>query len=452
MRPRSVLCRLGSLVAAVALVLTGAAPASAAVAPAPGVPGDQPLPPYTISNPPLAPVLVNGEPTRVLQGVHEHAAYGIEVPPNWNGELAMWAHGFRGQGTVLTVDPPGFGLRQKLLDQGYAWAASSYFANGYDVRAGVLSTHDLAEHFGELVGRPHRTFITGVSMGGHVIGRSLEQFPRFYAGGLPMCGVLGDNTLFDFFLDYNLVAQDLADIDAFPAPADYVTNAVPRIERALGIDTLAPGGPDTTNDLGKQLRAITINRTGGDRPGAVAAFPLWKDFLFTLAEPPTGDSLAQDPGQVATNLLTRYTPDSPVNVNRSVERVPPASPGDRFSARLSEVPQIFGVPRVPVLSLHGLGDMFVPFSMEQAYRSDVARHGRSSLLVQRAIRTSQHCEFSAPEAGAAWDDLVTWVRAGVRPAGDDVTRPSAADFGCRFSDRAAFDAGSGTRRLYTACP
>ena len=49
-------------------------------------------------------------------------------------------------------------------------------------------------------------------MGGYVIGRSLEQYPGFYAGALPMCGVLGDQTLFDFFLDYNLVAQDLAGV------------------------------------------------------------------------------------------------------------------------------------------------------------------------------------------------------------------------------------------------
>jgi hypothetical protein len=449
LRPR----RLGSLVAAVALVLAGAAPASARAGSGPaGTPGDQPLPGFTINNPPLAPALVNGEPTRVLQGVHEHAAYDIEVPPHWNGELAMWAHGFRGQGTVLTVDPPAFGLRQKLLGEGYAWAASSYYDNGYDVRAGVLSTHDLAELFGDLVGRPRRTYLTGVSMGGHVTGRSLEQFPRFYAGGLPMCGVLGDNTLFDFFLDYNLVAQDLADINAFPAPADYLTNAVPRIEQALGIATLVPGGPDTTNDLGKQLRAITINRSGGDRPGAAASFPLWKDFLFSLAAPPEGDSLAQDPGQVATNRGTVYEPDSPVDVNQTVQRVRPASPGDRSSHRLSEIPQISGDPRVPVLSLHGLGDMFVPFSMEQAYRADVARHGKTGLLVQRAIRTGQHCEFSNIEAGTAWDDLVTWVEQGVRPGGDDVTRPSAADFGCRFSDRAAFAAGSGTRPLFPACP
>jgi hypothetical protein len=145
----------------------------------------------------------------------------------------MWAHGYRGQGTVLTVDTPDFGLREKLVAEGYAWAASSYDDNGYDVRAGVLGTHDLAGLFARTWHQPRRTYIAGVSMGGHVIGRSLEEYPFQYAGALPMCGVLGDDRLFDFFLDYNLVAQDLAGVRAYPPPADYLTNAVPRIEQAL---------------------------------------------------------------------------------------------------------------------------------------------------------------------------------------------------------------------------
>ena len=40
---------------------------------------------------------MRGGRTRVRQGVHQHAAYTVEVPPRWNGELALWAHGFRGE-------------------------------------------------------------------------------------------------------------------------------------------------------------------------------------------------------------------------------------------------------------------------------------------------------------------------------------------------------------------
>ena len=53
-------------------------------------------------------------------------------------------------------------------------------------------------------------------MGGYIVGRSLEQYPGFYAGALPMCGVMGDQTLLDFFLDYNLVART-SGVPAYPS-------------------------------------------------------------------------------------------------------------------------------------------------------------------------------------------------------------------------------------------
>ncbi len=426
-----------------ALVLVLLAPPAAASTP----PGDRPLPGYTIDNPPLPPAQVGGEPSRVLQGVHEHAAYTIEVPPRWNGRLAMWAHGYRGASTVLTVDPPAYGLRQKLLDQGFAWAASSYYANNYDVKAGVLSTHGLAKRFRELVGKPRDTFIVGVSMGGHVVGRSLEQFPGFYKAALPLCGVLGDHELFDFILDYNVTAQALSGIRAWPAPDDYLTAVVPRIQAELGLT-------GTPNERGAQFVSIVTNRSGGPRPGAAPAFAYWKDFLFGLAAPSSGEGLAADPGQVATNVLTRYEPNAPVDVNRAVQRVLPENPKARVTPKLTEVPRIAGRPTAPVLSLHDLGDLFVPFSMEQAYERDVQRNGRGHLLAQRAIRAVGHCEFSPNEVGAAWDDLVTWADTGRRPAADVVDDPAvvaAPTYGCRFSDPAAYTQPNTTRRLFPAC-
>ncbi|MBA9003953.1 alpha/beta hydrolase family protein [Thermomonospora cellulosilytica] len=441
------------LAAGLSAVALTATPATAEPPPpADPVPGDQPLPGYTVSNPPMAPAIVNGQPSRVLQGVHEHAAYKIEVPPNWNGQLVMWAHGFRGATRVLTVDPPGFGLRQHLLNQGYAWAASSYYGNDYDVRAGVLSTRDLASHFARTVGRPHKTFIAGVSMGGHVTARSIEEYPGFYDGALPMCGVLGDHELFDFFLDYQVVAQDLADLGSYPLPPDYAGTVVPRIQQKLGLTGLTPTAPDPANELGRQFRAIVINRTGGDRPGDDAAFAYWKDYLFGLSGSVPGGTLAQDPARISTNAKTFYWPSAPVNVNRTVQRVKPRDPASRHTGRLTQIPAIRGRLSAPVVSLHNLGDLFVPFSMEQDYKADAARHHRDGLLVQRAIRSVGHCEFSPNEVITAWNDLVRWERDGVRPAGDDVMRRRTVadpDYGCRFTDPAAHS--TGTRPLFPAC-
>lgn len=80
-------CDHGSWCRCSDVLLVGGAPASAE--PRTGVPGDQPLPGYTISNSPLKPEVVDGQPTRVLQGVHWHSAYVVEVPTKWNGRFAM---------------------------------------------------------------------------------------------------------------------------------------------------------------------------------------------------------------------------------------------------------------------------------------------------------------------------------------------------------------------------
>ena len=100
-------------------------------------------------------------------------------------------------------------------------------------------------------------------------------------------------------------------------------------------------------------------------------------------------------------------------------------------------PAVLGRPRVPVLSLHGLGDLFVPFSMEQQYARRVAANGRSGLFVSRAIRSVGHCDFTPAELQRGFSDLVRWVHTGHRPAGDailDAAMVAEPTFGCRFTD------------------
>ena len=80
-------------------------------------------------------------------GVHAGAGYQIEVPDNWNGSLVVWAHGFRGAGLELTVDQHP--LRALLIPSGYAWAASTYSKNDYNVgtlmRPGLEALDSTAE-------------------------------------------------------------------------------------------------------------------------------------------------------------------------------------------------------------------------------------------------------------------------------------------------------------------
>jgi pimeloyl-ACP methyl ester carboxylesterase len=372
--------------------------------------------------------------TTLYWGVHNGAGYRVEVPDNWNGDLVLYAHGFRGTGLELTVSNPR--IRAYLVANGYAWAASSYSKNGYDVKQGVKDTHALGERFNGLVGRPMRTYLTGHSMGGHITGVAIEQYPRAYAGALPMCGVMGDNELFDYFLDFNLVAQALAGVEAqFPFPANYQTTVVPQVKTALG-----PAYPVGPNPQLAKLRGVTQNISGGPRPAFSTSFAAWGNFLFTVGV--TGGTIGVAPGNVQDNSDTVYQIDADpaisadeATLNALVLRVS-MDPQGRHPNGLANIPRISGRLPIPVVSIHTIGDLFVPLSMEQLYAQRVAAEGASDRLVSRAIRDHNHCGFAVQEEATAFADLVNWVENGVKPKGDDVLTPaSVADpkFGCQFS-------------------
>jgi hypothetical protein len=211
--------------------------------------------------------------------------------------------------------------------------------------------------------------------------------------------------------------------------------------------------------LGRQFQAITVQRSGGPRPGADAAVGYWAaNGLFQLDLPDDGGPLITNPMRLAQNVLTRYTPNRPVDVNATVQRIVPADPADRLDPGLTEIPRVFGNPQVPVLSLHDVADLLVPLSQEQSYAREVTAHGQSDLLVQRVIRGADHCDFTPAEVAAAWTDLVHWVRTGpaARPAGDPVLEPrqlAAPDYGCRFTDPSGYgDPAYPSRTLFARCP
>jgi pimeloyl-ACP methyl ester carboxylesterase len=381
---------------------------------------------------------IAGITTNRYWGVLGGAGYRIEVPENWNGDLVMWAHGFRGSGLELTVD--NHPLRAFLIANGYAWAASSYSKNDYDVAAGVQDTHALVGIFNGIAGHPSRVYLTGVSMGGHVTAAAIEQYPNEYDGAMPICGVLGDHELFDFYLDYNLVAAALAGVNTTfpPDPVAWTNVSTPQIMSTLAA---APNGwPNVLTADGQHLRALTQLRTGGVRPLFNAAWASWATFLLGFGS--LDGTVPRSPGVVVDNTDAVYQFDtdpalSPAeqSLNDSVLRVA-QEPSGRVEHGIANVPVVNGTPSMPVLTMHDLGDLFVPFSMEQVYASRVAAAGRSDLLVQRAIRGVGHCDFTPAELVRGFTDLVAWVKHGVRPAGDDVLTPAVvADpkYGCTFT-------------------
>ena len=394
-------------------------------------------------------------PTDRWAGVLGGAGYRIEVPTkNWNGKLAVYAHGYAGTGNTLTVQDPT--IRRYLIDNGYAWVASSYSKNYYDVRAGLEDTNALTLAFNKIAasnGRnlaaPTRTYLFGRSMGGHITAAAIEDEALAtarskvrYDGAVPMCGVLGDTELFDHFAALQLAAQQLAGLPATKFPATNWATLAADVRTTLFNSTTSFATP---TPQGARLKTMVMHLTGGPRPIFEEGFTndalqkvVWDGFGRT------GDVagiLASGKNVVDTHRI-RYRFDAPTPVvgafNASIVRsTADADANPLRSDGVRWIPKINGEFKIPVLTLHTLGDMYVPFMMEQIYLQRATAKGNNANLVQRAIRAPGHCDFTVAEQATAFSDMVKWVETGVKPAGDDVLTASIIaqpNYGCAHTD------------------
>jgi hypothetical protein len=391
-------------------------------------------------------------------GVLGGAAYQIEVPRDWNGKLVMYTHGYRGTGAALTVTPPR--IRRHLVANGYAWAASSYTANHYDVRAGVEDTNALALAFtriarerGRPLAEPTHRFVTGHSMGGHIAAAAVERETLSrarhrvrYDGAVPMCGVMGDTALFDGFAAYQAAALTLAGVKVDGLPIEGWSKIGPTVRERFFSTFPAPNRPGALTPDGERLQRVWIQLSGGERPGA--------DQSLTL--PPGGggytpvvwggfggdtrlNGILARPGADTRGVVYRLPgdPDTEAALNRSALRVA-ADPQANLPRRdgLRWVPVLPARVSVPVVTIHTLGDGYVWFSMQQAYKRRADAAGTAERLVQRAVRGLGHCDFALAEEEEAFDAMVLWQQTGRRPAGDEVLDPAVVaspTYGCRFT-------------------
>lgn len=136
--------------------------------------------------------------------------------------------------------------------------------------------------------------------------------------------------------------------------------------------------------------------------------------------------------------------------NETLYRVSPASDANPIQPDgVRFIPVINGEFDIPVVSLHTLGDLYVPFKMQQVYRQRAVAKGNADRLVQRAIRGMGHCEFTLAEQITAFDDLARWEQEGVKPEGDEVLDLNvvrAADYGCKFTNCSSLRARATTSR------
>ena len=335
-------------------------------------------------------------------GQYDGGVYRIEIPDRWNGELMLSAHGFTTnagpRGSELRVSSPL--IREHLIQEGFAWAASSYRCNGYVPGIGLQDTMALTDLFTRFnAGRaPERVYLTGGSMGGHVT-------------LLGMCPAGPE--LFDYFSAVGAAAEVITGVP-FDQPAT-VSDSVKKMTAILGTP------PDYT-PKGLQLASVEIQLSGGPRPFAMEG--LKSRFLQNIS----GAALAgnSSPSNRAVSTQTfRYSIDDGLGLtadrlNTAARRKAPDMSVRGPMGPFDELVPFDGQIERPVLTMHGTGDLYVPIHLERALKHAVSDAKHDDLLVQRIYRIAGHCGFNATEQARSFDDLVSWVRNGVKPKGDDV--------------------------------
>lgn len=393
------------------------------------------------------------------------AAYRIEVPANWNGELVMYTHGYAGEGNTLSANDTA--IRRHLIQNGYAWAASGYSKNSYDVRAGVEDTNKLANAFASITGKaaPTRTYVIGHSMGGHIAAAALEEETLAtavnkvrYAGAVPMCGVMAETEMFNGIAAQGLAALTLSGFNsALPGalnarqryqmmlPAAFNPNSVALATHQALFNNWPSDGFTPKGTAGAQYASVIKNLTGGTRP----MFDIGLSYGRSYVGGAFGNFGVDG---TLTGLLTKYSLNTTgityvidgdaaasAALNAGAPRVAPDTnfnPLRRDGLRW--LPLTHGKVYAPMVSMHTLGDLFVPFSMQQVYRQRVVAAGaaRADRVVQRAIRGATHCDFTNAEMQQAFDDMVRWVKQGTKPAGDDMLTAAtvaAPTYGCTYT-------------------
>jgi len=353
--------------------------------------------------------------------IGDGAEYGIFVPAAWNGDVVFYAHGIIPPLAPVALPGPADwdnagALRDALGAAGYAVAYSSYSENGYAIKDGIQRTHQLRGIFTSKVGRPGRSFLIGHSLGSQVVQALAETHPDQYSGALAMCGVLGGTrlqtdyianvrTMFDLLYPGALPGSTL---EPYPSPIIDVTTqiqnpvlgAVLSNPSALALIAFSKqtqlAGNNTTELLTSLVNALAYHAIGvGD-----------------LLDRTHGHSMF-DNSDITYSSAVSFIPDAAYGpVNAGIRRYT-ATPD--ALAWLEHNYEPTGNLQIPMLTFHKTRDRLVPFRHEAAYKAKVDAAGASANLVQRSQDAFGHCDFTAADMLANFQDLVKWVDTGVKP-------------------------------------
>jgi hypothetical protein len=385
----------------------------------------------------------SADPAHYTGTLPDGATWIADVPPDWNGTLVLFSHGF---GPLTPADRPSEAAGKALLDRGYALAGSSYDPDGSLWALGSAVQDQIATEaaVSRIIGRPRTTLALGQSMGGLVSAKLAET--RAVDGVLSTCGIVGGGVDLN---NYQLNAGHA--IAALLAPSQQIklTGYTSPIE-----------GVVAGAQLTQAVKDAQTTPAGRARIALASAFLNQSSWFTGDTEPPRHDYAEQERQQyqwLTSGVLGfifggRYSinqaagGDSAWNKGLNHSRLLARSANLRqvkslyrtaglnlekdlttltakATKQLEEAPLTWmtrtseptGRITVPTMNMHTISDQLVPVEHENEYARIVRATGRAHLLRQAYVHRIGHCNFTASEYVASLQTLESRVKTGHWP-------------------------------------
>jgi pimeloyl-ACP methyl ester carboxylesterase len=403
---------------------------------------------------PGQPSCTNSEVTCKTGETPDGSTWKIELPPNWNGTLLLYSHGYM---PPLGPNQPADDFADRtaadyLLAHGFALAGSSYPTTGWAVKEALPDQIGVLDEFRRDFGKPRRTIAWGHSMGGMITADLVQTYPKRFDGALPMCGIVGGGLgLWNQNLDLQFAFKTLMQQDPNPAvsvPASTLQLAnVTNWQANVGAAMAALAGAQATPQ-GRARLALA---------SALFNLPTWYD--PTAPEPGPTDYSGQEQSQFSelqiqllfvfgfrAELESRAGGNPTWNTGvdyrdlftrsadrREVEQLYTAAGLDlrRDLTTITATPRVSANPAaarylehnvafngkidMPVLTLHTSSDYLVVPAHEQSYAAAVKHAGNGGLLRQLWTHRAGHCTFTDGEMLSALNALIKRLDTGRWP-------------------------------------
>ncbi len=348
------------------------------------------------------------EPGECIETILPGGARGLYCVPlkGWNGDVIVFAHGYTAVTEPLDYQNLTFGgidLPELVQELGFAFATTTYRQTGLTIVEGVEDVRQLALAFRAVTGkRAQRFIIAGASEGGIVTVLVLEKYPSLFAGGLAMCGPIGN---FRFQTDYVANFRILFDYyfpgvlpgNAIDVPAgmlsDWSAVHIPDIRDAILSD------PDRARMLLDVARAAYEPQAWETVENTIIQLLWYHTFGTEDAQNKLG-------GNPFDNRYKRYRGSSDdSSLNSGVSRYA----ADRQALRSIQRYNTTGKVNRPLVVLHTTGDEVIPFAHNLAYLAKVRQAGGGMVRIY-PIERYGHCNFNVDEVLGAVLVLLSQMR------------------------------------------